>query len=53
MFILSSISSGLIFCSLNHNLIYENYELKVTCETSSNLPNDLLVTNVYNTLESG
>ena len=53
MFILSSISSGLIFCSLNHTLIYENYELKVTGETSSNLPNDLLGTNVYNTLESG
>ena len=29
MFILSSISSGLEFLSVNHTTIYENFELKV------------------------
>ena len=57
MFILSSISSGLEFWSVNHILIYENSELKVfkniniLGEISNNWPNDLLGINVYNTLE--
>ena len=61
MFILSSISSGLEFCSVNHTSIYENYfwnffwkvfkNIKLSDEISSNWPNDLLVTNVVKTLE--
>ena len=55
MFILSSISSGLKFWSVNHNSVNENPELrvfkniKVLGKISSNLPNDLLRTNVYKT----
>ena len=58
MFILSSISSGLEFWSVNHTSIYENSELKVfknikfLGEISNNWSNDLLGTNVYKTLES-
>ena len=57
MFILSSISGDLEFWSVNHTSIYENSELKVfknikfVGEISSNLLNNLLVTNVYKTLE--
>ena len=52
MFILSSISRGLDFWSVNHTSIYENSELKVfknikfLAEISNNWPNDLLGTNV-------
>ena len=52
MFILSSISRGLEFLSLIHNLIYENSELKgfknikSFGEIYSNWPNDLVGTNV-------
>ena len=55
MFISSSISSGLKFWSVNHNSVNENSELrvfkniKVLGKISSNLPNDLLRTNVYKT----
>ena len=58
MFISSSISSGLEFWSVNHTLIYENYELKVFKnifffgEICNNWPNDLLTTHLYKTLES-
>ena len=58
MFILSSISSGVEFSTVNHTSIYENSELKgfkninIFGETSSNWPNELLWTNVYKTLES-
>ena len=58
MFILSSISRGLEFRSVNHTSIYENSELKVfenmklMGEISNNLPNDLLGKNVYKALES-
>ena len=58
MFILSSISSGLKFWSVNHISIYENSELNVfeniKClgEISSNWPNDLLGTNLCKTLKS-
>ena len=57
MFILSSISSGLEFWSVNHKSIYENSESKdfknITFfgEISNNWPNDLLGTNVYKTLQ--
>ena len=57
MFILSSISGDLEFWSVNHTSVYENSELKVfknikfVGEISSNLLNNLLVTNVYKTLE--
>ena len=55
MFILSSISSGLKFWSVNHTSVNENSELrvfkniKVLGKISSNLPNDSLRTNVYKT----
>ena len=58
MFILSSISSGLEFWSVNYTSIYENSELKVfknikfLGELFNNWPNDLLGTNVYKFLES-
>ena len=58
MLILSSISSGLEFWSVNHTSIYENSESKVfknitiLAEISNNWPNDLLGTTVYKTLES-
>ena len=49
MFILSSISSGLEFWSVNHASIYENSESK---NLFNNWPNDLLGTDTYKTLES-
>ena len=58
MFILSSISRGLEFWSVNHTSIYQNSELKflkninIFGEISNNWPNDLLGTNAYKTLES-
>ena len=58
MFILSVISSGLKFWSVNHSSIHENSELKVLNnikffgEVSNNWPNDLLGTNAYKTLQS-
>ena len=58
MFILSSTPVGLEFWSVNHTSIYENSEAKVfkkkklLCEISNNWPNDLLVIDVYDTLES-
>ena len=48
MFILSYISSGLEFWSVNHTSMYENSKLKVfknvalLCEISNNLQNDLI-----------
>ena len=57
MFILSSISSGLEFWSINNTSIYENPESKVfkninfSGEISNNWPNDYLGTNVYKTLD--
>ena len=57
MFILSSISRGLEFWSVNHILIYENSESKVfknikfSGKINNNWPNDLLGTNVYKTCE--
>ena len=56
-FILSSISSGFEFWSVNHTLIYENSDLNIFeniiffRELSSNWPNELLGINVYKTLE--
>ena len=58
LFILSSISIGLEFWSVNHTSIYENSESKVienmrfSGEISNKWPNDLLGTNVYKTYES-
>ena len=58
MFILSSISSGLIFWSVNNIWMYENSELKVfknikvLAEISSSWLNDLLGINLNKTLES-
>ena len=58
MFILSSISSGLEFWSVNHTSIYESSELNVLkninffWEISRNWRNDLLGMNVYKTLKS-
>ena len=58
MLILSSISRGLEFWSVDHTSIYEKSESKVFknikffVEISNNWPNDLLGTNVYRTLES-
>ena len=58
MVILSSISSGLEFSSVNHCSKYENSELKdfknikFLDERSNNWPNELLGTNLYKTLES-
>ena len=58
MFILSCISSGLEFWSVNHTSIYESSELNVLkninffWEISRNWRNDLLGMNVYKTLES-
>ena len=57
MFILSFISSGLEFWSVNHSSTYENYELKdfqnvkFLGEISNNWPNDLLEVNINKTLE--
>ena len=57
IFILSSISGGLEFCSVKHISIYGNSESKVfkninvLGETSNNWRKDLLGTNVYKALE--
>ena len=57
MLILSSISSGLEFWSVNHTSICENSEsnffknITFSGEIFRNWPNDLLGTNVYKTLE--
>ena len=57
MFILSSISSGLEFSSVNHTSVYQNFELKVfrnvkfLGEIYNNCPNRLLGTNAYKTFE--
>ena len=58
MFILSFISNGLEFWSVNQTSIYENSELKVfknitfLGEISNKWPKDLSGTNVYKTLEN-
>ena len=58
MFILSSISTGLEFWSVNHTSMNQNSELKVCKnvkvfgEMSGNWPNHLSGTNVYKTLKS-
>ena len=55
MLILSSISRGLEFRSVTQTSISELKvfkDIKLFGEISSNLPNDLLGTNVYKTLES-
>ena len=58
MFVLSPISRGLKFWSVNHTSLDEISELKdfkninLFGEISSNWPNDLLGANVYKTLES-
>ena len=58
MFVLSPISNGLEFWSVNHASIYENYKLNVfkninfLGKISNNCPNDPSGTNVYKTLES-
>ena len=57
MFILTSISNGLEFWSVNHTSIYENSEskllknVKFLGEISNNLPNNLLGTKVYKALK--
>ena len=57
MYILSAISKGLEFWSVNHTSIYENSESKVfkniqfLCEISNNWPNDLVGINLYKTTE--
>ena len=57
VFILSSISRGLEYWSVNHTSIYENSEsnafrnITFFGKKSSNWPNDLLGTNVYKTFE--
>ena len=57
MYILSAISKGLEFWSVNHTSIYENSESKVfkniqfLCEISNNWPNDLVGINLYKTIE--
>ena len=58
MFMLSSISIGLEFWSVNQTSTYENSESKVLKnitfldEISNNWQNDLLGVNVYKTVES-
>ena len=58
MLILSFISSGLEFWSVNQTSIYENSELKVyknikfLGEISNKWPKDLSGTNVYKTLQN-
>ena len=57
MFILPSISRVLWFWYLNYTSVYENSESNVLKnltflgEISSNRPNDLLGTNIYNTVD--
>ena len=56
IFILSSISKGSEFGSVNHTSIYKNSEsnisknIKFSGEISNNWPKDLLGTNVYKAL---
>ena len=56
IFILSSISRGSEFWSVNHTSIYKNSEsnisknIKFSDEISNNWPKDLLGTNVYKAL---
>ena len=56
IFILSSISRGSEFWSVNHTSIYKNSEsnisknIKFSGEISNNWPKDLLGTNVYKAL---
>ena len=58
LFILSFISVGLEFWSVNHTSIYENSDSKVienmtfSGEIFNKWPNDLLGTNLYKTYES-
>ena len=58
MFVLSSISSGLEFWSVNHTPMHQNSEsnvfknIKFFGEISGNCLNDLLETTVYKTPES-
>ena len=58
MFILSCISSGLGFQSVNQTSIYENSELKMFkiitffVDISNKWPEDLLGTNVYKMLDT-
>ena len=58
MIILSSISRGLEFWSVNHTSMYEDSgwkvfkNIKFLDEISNSWPCDLLGTNVYKTLES-
>ena len=58
LFILSFISAGLEFWSVNHTSIYENSDSKVienmrfSGEIFNKWPNDLLGTNLYKTYES-
>ena len=58
MFILSSISSGLVVWSVNHTLMYENSgskvfkNIKFLDDISSNWPKDLLGTNVWNFVDN-
>ena len=57
MFILSSISRGLEFCSVNHTSIYEHSKSKASKNTKflgeifNDWRNDLLGTDLYKTLE--
>ena len=57
-FILSTVSNGWLFWSVNHTSMTWNFELnlfkgiKFIGEISNKLPNGLFGTNVYKTLES-
>ena len=57
IFILSSISRGLEFLSVNNTSMYENSEsnvfknMKFSGEIFNNWPNDILRANLYKTLE--
>ena len=56
IFIPSSISRGIGFWSVNHTSIYKDSESNISKNMflgriSNNWPNDLLGTNVYNTIE--
>ena len=58
-YILSSVSTGRLFWSVNHTSLFENSELNVfekiefVGEISNKLPNGLLGTNAYEILKSG
>ena len=57
-FVLSCISSGLLFWAVNHTFMYENFKLNAfkkiefVDEISNNWPKGLLGTNVHETLKS-